>query len=129
MTLLKFIRQRLYQVRWFVKYSTLYFSTIHGENNFHSMRWIIIKMLLCWIFISTSSLKQQSTSRHAAPRRHIILILSQQICNLTPYFCMLSWEATNTNFIVFVLTQPGSDPMIYYTRGEYTTDKILYIRS
>jgi hypothetical protein len=32
---------------------------------------------------------------------------------------MLSGEATNTNFIVFGLTQPGIEPMIYCTRGKY----------
>jgi hypothetical protein len=41
---------------------------------------------------------------------------------------MLSGEATNTNFIVFGLTQPGLESTIYYhSQGEhpnhYTTDK------
>jgi hypothetical protein len=31
---------------------------------------------------------------------------------------MLSGEATNTNFIVFGLTQPGLETMIYQTQGE-----------
>ena len=39
---------------------------------------------------------------------------------------MLSGEATNTNFIVFGLTQPGLEATIYCTRGEhanhYSTD-------
>jgi hypothetical protein len=42
---------------------------------------------------------------------------------------MLSGEATNTNFLVFGLTQPGLDPMIYRTQGEhadhYATDGVL----
>jgi hypothetical protein len=33
---------------------------------------------------------------------------------------VLSGEATNTNFIVFGLTQPGLEPTIYRTRGEHT---------
>ena len=41
---------------------------------------------------------------------------------------MLSGEATNTNFIVFDLTQPGLEPMIYHIQGEhayyYTTDTV-----
>jgi hypothetical protein len=41
---------------------------------------------------------------------------------------MLSGEATNTNFIVFGLTQPGLEPTIYHTRGEharhYATDVV-----
>jgi hypothetical protein len=57
---------------------------------------------------NASSLKQQSTSRHVAPLKHIILIASQPVFSLSPYCCMLSGEATNTNFIVFCLmTQTG----------------------
>jgi hypothetical protein len=45
---------------------------------------------------------------------------------------MLSGEAaTNTNFIVFGLTSPGLEPMIYHTQGEhanhYTTDAVSAI--
>jgi hypothetical protein len=32
---------------------------------------------------------------------------------------MPSGEATNTNFIVFGLTRPGLEPMIYLTREEH----------
>jgi hypothetical protein len=56
-------------------------------------------------FYSASSLKQQSTDRHVAPLWHIILILSQPVFAHTPYCCVLSGEATNTNFIVFGLTR------------------------
>jgi hypothetical protein len=41
---------------------------------------------------------------------------------------MLSEESANINFIVFGLTWPGFEPMIYLTEGEhaylYTTDGI-----
>ena len=41
---------------------------------------------------------------------------------------MLCGEATNTNFIVFGLTQSGLEPTIYHSRGEhanhYTTDVV-----
>jgi hypothetical protein len=41
---------------------------------------------------------------------------------------VLSGEATNTNVIVFGLTQPGLEPTIYHTRGEhashYATDAV-----
>jgi len=33
---------------------------------------------------------------------------------------MLSAEATNTNVLVFGLTQPGLKPMIYHHQGEPT---------
>jgi hypothetical protein len=42
--------------------------------------------------------------------------------------CVLSEEATNTNFIVFSLTRSGLEPTIYHTRGEhanhYTIDAV-----
>jgi hypothetical protein len=42
---------------------------------------------------------------------------------------VFSGEATNTNFIVFGLTRPGLEPMIYRTLGEhanhYTIDASL----
>ena len=65
------------------------------------------RLLVCY---SASSLKQQTTDRHVVPVRHIILISSQTVVALSPLCCMLRGEATNTNFIVFGLTQPGLKP-------------------
>ena len=53
---------------------------------------------------SASSLKQQSAGRYVAPLGHIILIPSQPVFDLSTKCCILSGEATNTNFIVFGLT-------------------------
>ena len=69
-------------------------------------------------FYSASSLKQQSTGRYVSPVRHNILIQSQSVFALTLQWCILSGEATNTNFIVFGLTRPGLEPMIYRTQGK-----------
>ena len=46
------------------------------------------------------------------PYGHIIRIPSQQVIALSPYYCVLSGEVTNTNFIVFglVLSHRGSNP-------------------
>ena len=64
---------------------------------------------------SATSLKQQSSDRHVTSLGHIIQAnYSFSKC------CMLSGEATNTNFIVFGLTRPGLEPTIYYTRDEHT---------
>ena len=52
---------------------------------------------------STRVLKQQFVGRHIAPRGHIILIPSQPVFTLSPKCCVLSGEATNTNFILFLL--------------------------
>ena len=70
-------------------------------------------------FCSASSLKQQSAGRHGAPLGHIILIPNQAVFALSPYCCVVSGEATNTNFIVFGLTRPGLEPTIYRTGGEH----------
>ena len=73
-------------------------------------------------FYSTSSLKQQSAGRSVAPLGYIILIPrsvvplgyiilipSQPAFVLTLYWCVFIGEATNTNFIVFGLTDRGSN--------------------
>ena len=81
-------------------------------------------------FHSASPLKQQSAGRHVAPLWHIILITSQPVFALSPECCVLNGEATNTNFIVFGLTQPGLEPAIYRTgehANHYATDAVLKI--
>jgi len=52
--------------------------------------------------------------RHAALLGHVILMPSQPFFALTPSWCVVSGEATNTNFIVFSLTWPGRKPTIYH---------------
>ena len=70
--------------------------------------------------------------RNVDALRHIILIPSQPVTALTPYCYELSVVVTNYyfQFIVYVLTGPGLEPMIYRTRGEhathYTTDVVHY---
>jgi len=66
---------------------------------------------------SASSLKQQSVGRHVSPLIHIILIPSQPIFALTPYCCLYSGKAANTNFIVCGLTRLWMEPTIYGTPG------------
>jgi hypothetical protein len=44
---------------------------------------------------------------------------SQLVFALSPSYCVLSGEATNTNFLFFGLTRPGLEPMIYRTRGKH----------
>ena len=68
-------------------------------------------------FYSPSSLKQQSTGIHFAPLRHIILIMDQPGYDLSPQYCVLSAEATNTNFRVFGLIRP-SKPQSTALQGE-----------
>ena len=54
-------------------------------------------------FYSDTSLIQQSAGRHVAPLGHIILILSQPVYAVSPQYCVLSGEATNTNFIFYLV--------------------------
>jgi hypothetical protein len=58
-------------------------------------------------------------------------MLSQPVFALTPLCCVLSEEATNTNFLVFDLTRPWLKSKIYHTRGEhtnhYTTDAVYTV--
>jgi hypothetical protein len=56
------------------------------------------------------------------PHRHVILIPSQPIFALTPQCCLLSREATNSNFIMFIVfgvTWPGLKPIIYLHFQQY----------
>ena len=53
---------------------------------------------------------------------HIILIPSQPVFPLSPECCVLSREATNTNFIVFCLIRSGLELTIYRTRREHATN-------
>jgi hypothetical protein len=80
---------------------------------------------------SASSLKQQSTDRHVATLGYIILIPSHPVFVLSPYYCVLSGEATNTNCIVFGLTRSELEPTTHRTRGEhsnhYTTDAVFSV--
>jgi hypothetical protein len=72
---------------------------------------------------NASSLKQQFAGRHGAPFGHIILIPSQPVFALSSECCMLSGEATNTNFIFFGLTRPGLEPTIYHI-NHYSTNPV-----
>ena len=75
--------------------------------------------------------QQQSAARHVAPLGHITLIPSQPVFALSPYCCVFSGEATNTNCIVFGLTRPELEPTIYRTRDEHanhnTTDTVTTV--
>ena len=57
--------------------------------------------------------KKQSAGRHVAPRGHIMLIPSKPNICLTPQCCVLTGEATNTNFIGFDMIRPRFETLIY----------------
>jgi hypothetical protein len=95
------------------------FQLYHGENKLifneiYEVRYVLDQHAEL-DFYSASSLKQQSVGRHVAPLWHIILIPSQPVFALSPECCLLSGEATNTNFIVFGLIWPALEPTIYRT--------------
>jgi hypothetical protein len=82
----------------------LFFSYIMARTSYiqwndHDVRFVLDQHAKM-DFYSNSSLKYgQSAGRHVAPLGHNILIPSQPVFGLTPYYCVLSGEATNTNFI------------------------------
>jgi hypothetical protein len=59
---------------------------------------------------SASSLKQQSVNRHVSPLKTLSCFWAKPVFALSPKCCVLSGEAANTNFIVFDLSRPGSNP-------------------
>jgi hypothetical protein len=94
------------------------FQIYHGANK------LIVNEM---DFYSASSHKQQSVDRHVGPLGHIILISSQPVFVLSPQCCVVSGEATNTNFLVFGWTQSGLKPTTYRIQrvkhaNHYTTD-------
>jgi hypothetical protein len=92
-------------------------------------------------FFSPSYSCNECFTKHQHPLIYIPMIFSRSTCSiiLQKYInwwekkccqrCVLSGEATNTNFVVFDLTRSGLEPTIYRTRDEhvnhYTTDAIL----
>ena len=77
--------------------------------------------MLCWIFIVVAHWNK-SMDRHIAPLGHI-LIQSKPVFALSPSYCVLNREATNTNFIVFGLTRYGIKPTIYRTLCEHANHR------
>ena len=76
----------------------------------------MISALIC---TTSTRILTSLACRHVAPLVHIILVPSLLVFVLIPLCCILSIEATNTNFIVFRLTQLGLRPTIYYTQSEH----------
>ena len=76
---------------------------------------------LNWIFIKLAHRNNSSRVDMSLHSRHIMLILSQPVFALTPWSCMVSREAANTNFIVSDLTPIGLKSKIYCTQGRKLT--------
>jgi hypothetical protein len=99
----------------------------HQMNNFSAISWReqvtfdeMMKMSTLYQtntdlnLYSASSLKQQSAGKHVSPLRHIIVIPSRPVLSLSLLCCILSEEATNTNVIVFGMTQSGLKTTMYH---------------
>ena len=67
----------------------------------------------------SSALKQQSGGNYATPLGHIILFPSKPVIALSPYYFVISGEATHTNFSLH-LVLPGFEPKIFCIEGEHT---------
>jgi hypothetical protein len=114
-----------------------FFSYIMARTSYFSMRWwsgSLCTRPTCLVgFFIVLAHWNNSPEREMVPHSgtHYPQIPSQPVFALSPKSYMFSGEATNTNFIVFGLTRPGLEPMIYHTRGEhanhYTTNAVSAI--
>jgi hypothetical protein len=66
---------------------------------------------------NASSLKQQSKDRHV-PHSDTLSWFRDNLSALSPYYCVLYGEASNTNYLVFNLTRSWLGPTIYHTWGK-----------
>jgi hypothetical protein len=70
--------------------------------------------MLSWIFLSASSLRQQSVGRHVIPLGHIILILSQPVFVLLLNAACLA-EKQQILILVFGLNRTRGVHATHYT--------------
>ena len=77
--------------------------TMFALNYSNALSWVCIK-------------QQKFPDKQVAQLRHIILIQSQSVFDLTPYKYVLFGKAENTNFIIFGLTRLFLDFKIYSIR-------------
>ena len=86
------------------------FQLYYDENKLHFDGVLFVLVQQAELdFYSVSLVKQQYTGRHVAPLRHIVLIPSQPVIAHTPYWCVLSREATNTILTSLVWPDRGSN--------------------
>ena len=81
------------------------FQLYHGENKLIFNEMMTLYFIYQYDFYSANSLKQQSADRHVTPLWHIIPITNQSVFAFSPYCCVVSKEATNSNSILL-----GSNP-------------------
>ena len=66
---------------------------------------------------SASSLKQESVGEFVVPLGLFILIPTKSVFVLSHSCCALSSVATKANYIVFGLTLPAIEPIVYRTES------------
>ena len=87
--------------------------------------------MLSWIFIVLAHWNNSPQVNMSLHSHTLFWFWADQSFALSSQCCMLSGEATNTNFIVFGMTRPGLEPTIYRTQGEhanhYATDAVAWL--
>ena len=93
------------------------------------MRWyqhteLFVHLCMC-IYIASSP-NQQPIDGHVTPLGHIIVPSSHPVFFLTSWSCVLCWESTNTNFMVFVFIGTVIEPIFHRTWGQHhcTTEAV-----
>ena len=84
-----------------------------------------INTLISWIFISGHL--TETTIRGLTCYSTRTYYLDSEPTSLRSKCCVLSGEATKRNSIVFGLTRPGLEPMIYHNKGEHAYHYITVI--
>jgi hypothetical protein len=98
------------------------YNFIHSKHFLDSFRvslkiWTGIPFLCYHLFSPWYSWKIAElalNNNHSLSLTHTVLpLLSEGKLSLSPKWCVLTGEVTNTNFTVFGLTRPGLEPTIY----------------
>ena len=103
---------KIYSSPWLVLYRLVIYYYDYWWNDMSTKLYLYSEWVSeCWLtpyekcFTYTMERKvtstQHSAVRYVTPFVHIIMIPSQPVFVLTPSCCVFSWEAVNTNLIVF----------------------------
>ena len=105
----------------------------HGENKLHfddhdddddDDIHIVVDQHAELNFYSASSLEQQTTGKYVVSLGHFILIPGQPVFALSPEYCVLSCEATYTNFIIFGLIRLELEPTVDLPQDEHDNNYV-----
>ena len=75
--------------------------------------WLLVLLNAKWAILQLyHGEKKQTTGKYVVSLGHFILIPGQPVFVLSPEYCVLSCEATYTNFIIFGLIRLELEPTV-----------------